>query len=99
MSEAHDLKVVKDAERALDSLFDKYVELDPADQWLLKPAISKASEELLTARLALFKEGVLTKPEDLQQLQTIKNEIDNAANTQAIIMCALKLAAFLGMFA
>lgn len=99
MSEAHDLQAVREAERALDSLFDKYVEADPADQWILKPAISKASEELLTARLALFKEGVLTKPEDLQQLQAIKNEIDDAADTQAVIMCTLKLAAFLGMFA
>ena len=99
MSEAHDLQTVKEAESALDLLFDKYVAAEPADQWLLKPVISKASEELLTARLALFKEGVLTKPEDLQQLQAIKDEIDGAADIQSIIMGALKLAAFLGMFA
>ena len=70
MSEARDLQVVKDAERALDLLFDKYVEAEPADQWLLKPAISKASEELLTARLALFREGVLTKPEKPSIIRT-----------------------------
>lgn len=99
MSEDSDLQAVKLAERALDSLFDKYVAAQPADQWVLKPAISKASEELLTARLSLFKEGVLIKPGDFDQLQAIKNEIEDAADTQAVIMGAIRLAAFLGRFA
>ncbi len=99
MSDAQDRKVVKDAENALDVLFEKYEEASPADKWLLKPAIKKAAEELLAARLALFKEGHLTTQEDVEKLALIEQEINNAANAQALIMSALKLAAFFGAFA
>ncbi len=99
MSDAQDRKVVKDAENALDVLFEKYEEATPADKWLLKPAISKASEELLAVRLALFKEGQITTQEDVDNLAAIGAEIDNAANAQDLIMSALRLAAFLGVFA
>lgn len=99
MSEAQDRQVVRDAEQALDALFERYADADPADQWLLKPAITKASEELLAARLALFKDGVLSKPGDIEKLGRIKQEIDSAADAQALLMSAMKLAAFLGAFA
>lgn len=98
MSEVQDRKAIKDAEAILDELFDKYAEASPAGQWLLKPAIEKASEELLHARLALFKDGVLTTPKDVEELEEIKKAIDSAADTQAFIMVALRLAAFLGAF-
>jgi len=99
MSEKQDRRVVKDAEYVLDLLFEKYADASSYDKWLLKPAIKKASEELLVARLALFKNGVLTTQEDINTLSEIKNEIDKAENSQALIMSALKLAAFLGIFA
>jgi len=99
MSDIQDRKVVKDAENSLDVLFEKYEEATLADKWLLKPAIKKASEELLVARLALFKNGQLTTQEDVDKLAEIRDEINNAANAQALIMSALKLAAFLGVFA
>ncbi|PSW05652.1 hypothetical protein [Photobacterium lipolyticum] len=99
MSDIQDLKFIKDSEKALDALFDKYAEAEPSDKWVLKPAIKAASEELLTARLALFKDGVLTTRDDINKLKEIRQEIDNAADTQALIMSALKLAAFLGVFA
>ncbi len=99
MPEINDLQTVKEAESALDLLFDQYVVATPGEQWIMEPAITQASEKLLTARLSLFKEGVLTTPEDLQTLDSIKKEIEDAADTQALIMGALKLAAFLGMFA
>ncbi|MCP4992602.1 MAG: hypothetical protein GY934_02270 [Gammaproteobacteria bacterium] len=99
MSEAQDRKIVKDAENSLDVLFERYGEATPADKWILKPALVKASEELLTARLALFKDGVLTTQDDINMLAEIEGEIENAADTQALIMSAIKLAAFLGAFA
>ena len=99
MADAQDRKIVKDAENALDVLFEKYEEAEPADKWLLKPAIKKASEELLYARLALFKEGQLSNQQDVVDLAAIEKDIVNAANAQSLIMSALKLAAFLAVFA
>ena len=99
MTDDQDRAYIRTAEAALDRLFDQYAEASPADQWLLKPAITKASEELLTARLALFKEGTLTTAADMASLQTLKQEIDQAADTQSLVMSAVKLAALLGAFA
>lgn len=72
--------------------------LSSAEKWDLKPAIQKASEEMLNARLALFKEGILTTPDDIEKLKKLKAEIDGAADTQAMILSAIKLAALLGVF-
>lgn len=99
MAEDQDRNFVRLAEAALSSLYDQYAGASPADKWNLKPAITKAAEELLNARLALFKEGVLTTPEDIERLKALKVEIDGAANTQATILSAIKLAAMLGVFA
>ncbi|GAB3257064.1 hypothetical protein [Chitinimonas naiadis] len=94
-----DREYVRQAEAALDGLFDQYVAADPAGKWQLKPAISKAAEELLQARLALFNEGTLTTAADLERMQQIRKEIDKAADTQAAVLAAVKLAAMLGVFA
>ena len=99
MAEDRDRNYVMLAEAALNALFDQYASANPADKWNLKPAITKAAEELLKARLALFKEGVLTTPDDIERLKALKSEIDNAADAQAAILSAIKLAAMLGVFA
>lgn len=93
-----DLKIVREAEAALDLLFDKFAAASLGDRFLLRPAIDQASRELLNARLTLLKNGVLTTSQDLTMLGEIKNEIDNAANAQAIVMAAIRLAGFLGAF-
>lgn len=98
MAEDQDRNYVRLAEAALDALFDQYASASPADKWNLKPAITKAAEELLNARLALFKEGVLTTADDIVRLKALKAEIDKAADTQATILSAIKLAAMLGVF-
>ncbi|MCA3002969.1 MAG: hypothetical protein ACK5RJ_14220 [Burkholderiales bacterium] len=99
MADEQDRNYVRIAEAALDTLFDKYASATPAEKWHLKPAITKAAEVLLDARLALFKEGTLISAADLQQLTDLKAEIDAAADTQATILLAIKLAALLGAFA
>lgn len=99
MADDQDRDYVRLAESALDSLFDRYAVATPAQKWNLKPAITKAAEELLNARLALFKEGTLTTPADIQALKDLKSEIDGAADAQAAILGAVKLAAMLGVFA
>ncbi|MDJ0622293.1 MAG: hypothetical protein QNJ17_04980 [Desulfocapsaceae bacterium] len=99
MADEQDRQIVKDAETALDQLFEKYASASDADKWILKPALKKAGEELLVARLALFKEGQLTNQDDIHSLAVIRDEIDEAADGQALVMSAMKLAAFLGAFA
>lgn len=99
MADDQDRNYVKLAETALDALYDKYAAASPADKWVLKPAITKAAEELLNARLALFKEGTLTTAADIEMLLKLKAEINAAADTEVAILAAVKLAAMLGVFA
>ncbi|WP_027149966.1 hypothetical protein [Methylobacter tundripaludum] len=99
MADDQDHNYVKLAEDVLNALYDQYAGASPAEKWNLKPAITKAAEEMLNARLALFKEGVLTTPDDVEKLRELKIEIDNAADIQATILSAIKLAAMLGVFA
>lgn len=99
MADDQDREYVRLAETSLDTLFDQYASAKPADKWNLKPAITKAAESLLDARLALFKEGTLVTSEDMAQLKKLQSEIDAAADAQATILSAIKLAALLGVFA
>lgn len=99
VNESQDLLYVEEAESVLRLLFRCYQNSDEADQFLLKPIISKAADELLAARLRLFKRGVLTTSDDLAKLRSLRVSIDNAAEFQSIVIAALKLAAYLGAFA
>ncbi len=99
MADDRDVSYVKNAEEALDGLYEKYAAADDAGKFILKPAIAKAAAELLNARLALFKEGTLTTAEDFEKLMDVKNQIDKAADAQAGVLAAIKLAALLGVFA
>lgn len=98
-NESQDLLYVEEAESILGLLFRRYANSDEADQFLLEPIISKAADELLAARLRLFRRGALTTPDDLAELKLLKQSIDNAADFQSIVIAALKLAAYLGAFA
>jgi hypothetical protein len=99
MAYDQDLEYVQRAETELNKLFDKYAKATPSEKWLMKPAIKQAAESLLSARLALFKEGTLTTSEDMDSLENLKNEIEAAADAQSTILSAVKLAAMLGVFA
>jgi len=99
MADDQDRAYVRLAETELDTLFDQYASATPAEKWHIKPAITKAAESLLVARLALFKEGTLITPEDMTSLVALKAEIESAADAQATILSAIKLAALLGVFA
>lgn len=99
VNESQDLLYVEEAESILGLLFRRYANSDEADQFLLEPIISKAADELLAARLRLFRRGALTTPDDLAKLKLLKRSIDNAADFQSIVIAALKLAAYLGAFA
>jgi hypothetical protein len=98
-NESQDLLYVEEAESILGLLFRRYANSDEADQFLLEPIISKAADELLAARLRLFRRGALTTPDELAKLKSLKGSIDNAADFQSIVIAALKLAAYLGAFA
>ncbi|MBE9030151.1 hypothetical protein IQ266_10460 [filamentous cyanobacterium LEGE 11480] len=99
VAESRDIQVVDESEIALGQLFDKFVQASPGEQWVLQPAIEKVSAELAGARFRLFQSDVLVKETDLVLLNQIREEIDKAADNQTLIMSALKLAAFLGVFA
>ena len=93
-----DLQTVRDAENALDALFENFFRLSPGDRPGVRPAIDQASRSLLAARLVLLRSGVLTTAGDFTTLAKIKREIDAAGTAQDIILAAIRLAGFLGGF-
>lgn len=99
MADDLDREYVRLAEAELNALFDQYSRASPADKWYIQPAITKAAESLLDARLALFREGTLITQEDMTSLLNLKSEIESAADAQATILSAIKLAALLSVFA
>ena len=93
-----DLQTVRNAENALDALFERFFALPVGNRPGVRPAIDQASRVLLEARLALLRTGVLTTDNDLTTLTAIKQQIDNAGTAQDIILAAIRLAGFLGGF-
>lgn len=99
MSIDQDREYIRLAEIELDMLFNIYYSATPTERWQLKPAIEKAVDSLSTARLSLFKTGILTTNKDMDNLKALKAEIESAANLQSTILAAIQLAALLGVFA
>ena len=95
MTDEQDREFLQEAQAALDNLYDKFHQADSATRWELRPQIEQAVTKLSEVRMALLKEGTLTKPEDLDRLRTIKQEIESAADKQAMVVAAARMIAVL----
>ena len=99
----NDIKILEDAKDAaftLDKAY-RYAVLDrDLDRMVeLKPKVDEAYDAYSSARLKLLEEGVLATDEDVTEMSRIRDEIDRAGETQALILGAIKFATFIAKFA
>lgn len=74
----------------LDADLDRMVEL--------KPKVDEAYDNYSSARLKLLEEGVIATADDVAEIRRIREEIDKAAETQTLIMGAIKFVTFIAKF-
>lgn len=94
------LEDAKETAFALDKAYRRAIldaDLDRMTE--LKPKVDEAYDRYSQARLKLLEQGVLATKEDISEMRLIRAEIDQAATTQALVVGAIKFAAFIAKFA
>lgn len=98
-----DLEVFEKAGSAVFILDKELRKANLREDWAsvnaLDPKARDARDALMNARLKLLQAGIVTTPGDLAEMEAIKKEIDDAADTQAMVQGAIKLIGFLAKFA
>lgn len=92
----NDSEMLKAAGNAVLEIDVRYRGLNIDDKELLKPSRDKAFSEYSSARLKLLKDGVIATDQDVADMQAIKQDIDEAAETQQLIASAVKISGVLG---
>lgn len=90
-----DEEVLQTAQSALSELQLRYDTGTSAEKFLLRPQLETAYAKFAAARIKLLESSIITKPEDVTRMGEIKKEIEDAADTQALIFAAARLVAFL----
>ncbi len=72
----------------------KYRSLPFPEQMKLKPERDKAFSKYVEVRVKLLEEGVITTDDQISEMNEIKEEIDEAAENQAIIVAIGRLIGF-----
>jgi hypothetical protein len=67
----------------------------PVDKIALYQPLQALHDEYTKAKLKLLAEGVICTDADVQKMKTIRQEMNQAADTQSVIHMILKLAAVL----
>lgn len=93
-----DLALVKAAETALDSLYDRYFAASAKEQFLLKPLIEQAAQGVLNARLSLLAPGTISASEDVTEATNIDAAIRTAATMQEVVLGIARLIALVAKF-
>ncbi len=95
-----DTLTFEEASRTVQDIDIRYRLLDhPDDQEDLAPARDAAWDSYSKARLNLLKPGVITTDEDLAKMEDLHNQVKAAAETQDLIVAAIRVAAFLARLA
>ena len=93
------LDEAKESVFILDKAYRKAIRNGDIDTVMeLKPKVEEAYDNYSSARLKLLEEGVVTTEEDVKQMRLIRSEIDEAANTQELLVAAIKLISRLKTF-
>ncbi|MGJ3258483.1 MAG: hypothetical protein ACFE0S_02680 [Rhodospirillales bacterium] len=90
MDEAEE-RFADEAEAAVRELMKRHTLAGPAERLELEPQIEMAIDRWRDARIELMKSGNSITEEDIEQMQVIRREIDQAADQQAIIVAAARL--------
>ena len=95
-----DERLVGQADDALSALEARYWQSDSeAEKALLQPQIELALQNWVRARIRLLNQGTIASEEDVQGVGRIKREIDDAVETQALVVAAARLVAAIAKFA
>ena len=91
----NDTKMLNELTATVNTLDIKYKMSSFADQAVLGPQLSELWEDYVKFRTKLLKAGVITTDADLAEMEAIKEEIDSAADKQAMILAIARTIAFI----
>ena len=93
------LEDIKEIVFALDKAYRRAVNASNiTDMIELKPKVEAAFDNYSKARLKLFADGVIATDQDVIELGNIRADIDQAADTQELIVSAIRFIAFVAVF-
>lgn len=72
----------------------KYRKAPIADWATLQAELQAAMAQYVLYQAFLLKQGTISSDDDLDEMRDIKNEIDNAAETQQLVLAIGRFAAF-----
>ena len=91
----NDSKTLEEIAQSITIIDLKYRALSFPEKMKLKPERDKAFSKYVEARIKLLEEGIITTEEQISEMRQIRNEIDDAAETQAIIVAIARLVGFI----
>ncbi len=94
-----DAEVLKAANAAVMEIDLRYRASTFDEQIDLKEARDAAFDAYAKARINLLQAGIISTPADLEQMKALADEIHKAAQKQALINTAFRIAGFLAHFA
>ncbi len=97
--DATDQSIVDSMESSVFLLQQRYWSTQSAlERAELEPQIEMALEKITMAKIRLLKQGTLSSDGDLEAIQQIQTEIEEAADRQSYIVAAVRLVAYAGRF-
>ena len=91
----NDAKMLEAMGDAVTKLQIKYRNSSISDRIIMKPELEKFIHDYTYFQLKLIQEGVITTDADLEEMEDIRREIDNAARTQEIVQAIARTIAFI----
>ena len=91
----NDAKMLEAMGDAVTKLQIKYRNSSISDRIIMKPELEKLIHDYTDFQLKLIQEGVITTDADLEEMEDIRREIDNAARTQEIVQAIARTIAFI----
>ncbi|WP_430395800.1 hypothetical protein [Ferrovibrio sp.] len=94
-----DALVLESASNTLTALDIKYRRAtSPEDQDALAKARDDAFSAYVQARTNLLRQGIMATNDDVVQMEAIRQDVNHAADTQAVIVAAGRLVGYLARF-
>ena len=91
------LTEASDAVLRIDLRYRTLLNIDDKED--LKPTRDQVFAAYTSARLKLLEEGVMTTQADVDEMEALRGEIEQAAEKQALIRGGVRVAGFLGRLA
>jgi hypothetical protein len=87
-------QVLRTAAAVMSDLDIRYMEADFDGKVQLKPELDKATLAFSKLRLKLLQNAVLCKPGDVQNMQTLRQEIGKASSMTTLLQVAVRISSF-----